>query len=67
VNAPPGIWQKSVEGYVAAPKKRLTGNNGKLVREFDRLYDSIHIDRHYSGCSTYTKQQNVTWCRVRIF
>ncbi|MBF0457945.1 MAG: DUF5618 family protein [Nitrospirae bacterium] len=40
---------KSFDGYVAALKKHLSVNNGKLVREFDRLYDSLHIAGYYRG------------------
>ncbi|MBF0564065.1 MAG: DUF5618 family protein [Nitrospirae bacterium] len=40
---------KSVDGYMAAIKKHLSVNNGKLVREFDRLYDSLHIAGYYRG------------------
>jgi uncharacterized protein (UPF0332 family) len=40
---------KSVEGYMAAIKKHLSVNNGKLVREFDSLYDALHIAGYYRG------------------
>jgi len=40
---------KSVDGYLSAIKKHLSVNNGKLIREFDRLYDSIHIAGYYRG------------------
>ncbi|MCG6553705.1 MAG: DUF5618 family protein [Candidatus Magnetominusculus sp. LBB02] len=40
---------KSVDGYMAAIKKHLSVNNGKLVREFDSLYESIHIAGYYRG------------------
>jgi hypothetical protein len=40
---------KSVDGYIAALKKRLSVNNGKLVREFDSLYDALHIAGYYRG------------------
>ncbi|HLC17365.1 MAG TPA: DUF5618 family protein [Thermodesulfovibrionia bacterium] len=40
---------KSVEGYVAAIKKHLAINNGKLIREFNSLYDSVHIAGYYRG------------------
>ncbi|MBF0556000.1 MAG: DUF5618 family protein [Nitrospirae bacterium] len=40
---------KSVDGYMAAIKKHLSVNNGKLVREFDRLYESLHIAGYYRG------------------
>jgi hypothetical protein len=40
---------KSVDGYLAAIKKHLSVNNGKLVREFDSLYDALHIAGYYRG------------------
>lgn len=40
---------KSVEGYMTAIKKYLSVNNGKLIREFDSLYDSVHIAGYYRG------------------
>jgi hypothetical protein len=40
---------KSVDGYMAVLKKHLSVNNGKLVREFDRLYDLLHIAGYYRG------------------
>ncbi|MBF0458019.1 MAG: DUF5618 family protein [Nitrospirae bacterium] len=40
---------KSVDGYMAAIKKYLSVNNGKLVREFDSLYEALHIAGYYRG------------------
>ncbi|MBF0456513.1 MAG: DUF5618 family protein [Nitrospirae bacterium] len=40
---------KSVDGYMAAIKKHLSINNGKLVREFDDLYEALHIAGYYRG------------------
>jgi len=40
---------ESVDGYMAAIKKHLSVNNGKLVREFDRLYETLHIAGYYRG------------------
>ncbi|KWT82636.1 DUF5618 family protein [Candidatus Magnetominusculus xianensis] len=40
---------KSVDGYIAALKKHLSVNNGKLIREFNSLYDSLHIAGYYHG------------------
>ncbi|MBF0459620.1 MAG: DUF5618 family protein [Nitrospirae bacterium] len=40
---------KSVDGYMASIKKHLSVNNGKLVREFDSLYESLHIAGYYRG------------------
>ncbi|MBF0565502.1 MAG: DUF5618 family protein [Nitrospirae bacterium] len=40
---------KSVDAYRAALQKYLSVNNGKLVREFGNLYDSLHIAGYYRG------------------
>lgn len=40
---------KSIDGYMAAIKKHLSVNNGKLLKEFDSLYDSLHIAGYYRG------------------
>lgn len=34
---------------MAAIQKYLSVNNGKLVKEFDSLYDSLHIAGYYRG------------------
>jgi uncharacterized protein (UPF0332 family) len=38
---------RSVDGYRKALQKYLTVRNGKLVREFERLYDQLHIAGYY--------------------
>ncbi|MBF0459033.1 MAG: DUF5618 family protein [Nitrospirae bacterium] len=46
---------KSVDGYLAAIKKHLSvTKTGKLVREFDRLYETLHIAGYYRGLITQT-------------
>ncbi|MBF0564772.1 MAG: DUF5618 family protein [Nitrospirae bacterium] len=40
---------KSVDGYRAALQKYLTVNNGKLLRSFEYLYESLHIAGYYRG------------------
>jgi hypothetical protein len=40
---------KSVDGYRQALQKHLTIHDGKLVREFERLYDQLHIAGYYRG------------------
>jgi len=45
---------KSVDSYMTAIKKHLSVNNGKLVREFDRLYEALHIAGYYRGLITQT-------------
>jgi len=40
---------KSVDGYLAAIKKHLAVNDGKLIRGFNSLYDALHIAGYYRG------------------
>jgi hypothetical protein len=40
---------KSVDGYRGAMQKYLAVRDGKLVREFERLYDELHIAGYYRG------------------
>ncbi len=40
---------KSVEEYRKALQKYLAIRNGKLIREFDYLYDELHIAGYYRG------------------
>lgn len=40
---------KKVEEYEKALKKTLGVHNGKLLREFQGLYDSLHIAGYYRG------------------
>lgn len=40
---------KSVEAYRAALQKHAAMHNGKLMREFEKLYDLLHIAGYYRG------------------
>jgi hypothetical protein len=40
---------KSVEAYRAALQRHLAVRNGKLIREFESLYDLLHIAGYYRG------------------
>ena len=40
---------KSVDAYRAALQRCLTTRNGKLMREFESLYDLLHIAGYYRG------------------
>ncbi len=40
---------KSVDGYRKALQKHLAVHNGKLTREFERLYEELHIAGYYRG------------------
>ncbi|MBF0567696.1 MAG: DUF5618 family protein [Nitrospirae bacterium] len=40
---------KSVDGYRAALQKHFAVNNGKLMRDFESLYETLHIAGYYRG------------------
>ena len=40
---------KSVEGYRKALQKYLAVRNGRVLREFEKLYDMLHIAGYYRG------------------
>jgi hypothetical protein len=40
---------RSVEAYRKALQKYLAIHNGKLLREFDALYEALHIAGYYRG------------------
>ena len=40
---------RSVDGYRKALQKHLSMYDGKLLREFERLYDQLHIAGYYRG------------------
>lgn len=40
---------RSVDGYRNALKKYMIVHDGKLFREFEKLYDALHIAGYYRG------------------
>ena len=40
---------KSVDGYRELLRKYVLVHDGKLVREFEKLYDALHIAGYYRG------------------
>jgi len=40
---------KSVDAYRAALQRHLGARNGKLLRQFESLYDALHIAGYYRG------------------
>ncbi|MEW6621206.1 MAG: DUF5618 family protein [bacterium] len=40
---------KSIDAYRNALKKYLSIHNGKLMKEFEKLYDGLHIAGYYRG------------------
>lgn len=46
---------KSVDGYREMIRKHIAIHNGKLLREFERLYEELHIAGYYRGNLSHTK------------
>jgi hypothetical protein len=42
-------YPKSVDDYRKALQKHFAVHNGKLLREFEGLYDTLHIAGYYRG------------------
>jgi hypothetical protein len=40
---------KSVDAYRNALRKYVSVHNGKVLREFEKLYDALHIAGYYRG------------------
>jgi len=40
---------KSVDAYRIALRKHVAVHNGKLIKEFEMLYDALHIAGYYRG------------------
>ena len=40
---------KSVDAYRLALQRHLGAHNGRLARDFERLYDALHIFGYYRG------------------
>lgn len=40
---------KSVDAYREALRRHVSVHNGKLMREFEKLYDMLHIAGYYRG------------------
>ena len=45
---------KSIDSYRDALRKHLAIRNGKLTKEFEALYDELHIAGYYRGLLTHT-------------
>ncbi|QWR76640.1 DUF5618 family protein [Candidatus Magnetomonas plexicatena] len=58
---------KSVDGYRAALQKHLSVHNGKLMREFERLYDTLHIAGYYRGLLTSTNIVKAAFKDTEVF
>ncbi|KJR41842.1 hypothetical protein MCHI_002262 [Candidatus Magnetoovum chiemensis] len=58
---------KSVEGYMTAIKKYLSIHNGKLIGEFNSLYDALHIAGHYRGLIDDTEAIKAYFKRAKEF
>jgi hypothetical protein len=42
-----------VEAYREALRKHVAVRNGKMLREFEHLYDALHIAGYYRGLIYY--------------
>ena len=40
---------KSVAGYRTALRRHFAPRNGRLMREFEKLYDALHVAGYYRG------------------
>ncbi|MBF0466013.1 MAG: DUF5618 family protein [Nitrospirae bacterium] len=45
---------QSVDSYRAALQKHISVHNGKLLKDFERLYGALHIAGYYRGLITET-------------
>lgn len=46
---------RSLEAYQAALRRHFGARNGKFLRQFDKLYDALHIAGYYRGLIYDTK------------
>ena len=58
---------KSVEEYRVALRKYLAVHNGKLLREFEKLYDVLHIAGYYRGLIYDANMVKVAFKAARAF
>lgn len=58
---------KSVDGYRRAIRKYLAVHNGKLMREFEMLYDALHIAGYYRGLIYNTDMVKDALKAARVF
>ena len=58
---------KSTEAYREAIKEHLSVHNGKLAREFEKLYDLLHIAGYYRGLLWDTDIVKDAFNKARVF
>lgn len=58
---------KSIDAYREALKKYLIVHNGRLLREFESLYDELHIAGYYRGLITHTDTVKSTFKAAKVF
>jgi len=58
---------KSTEGYRKALQRYLTVYDGKLTREFERLYEELHIAGYYRGLLGHVNVVKETLKAAEIF
>ncbi len=58
---------KSVEGYRNMLKKYLSIHNGKLSKEFEKLYNELHIAGYYRGLIRDVNAIKAIFKSARVF
>jgi hypothetical protein len=58
---------KSVEAYRQILRKRFAAHNGNLLKEFDMLYDALHIAGYYRGLIYDVAMVKDAFARARAF
>ena len=58
---------KSVEGYREALRKYLGIHNGKLLREFESLYEELHIAGYYRGLLIHVNVVKEVFKSAKVF
>ncbi len=58
---------KSVDEYRVVLRKYLAVHNGKLLREFEKLYDVLHIAGYYRGLIYDANMVKVAFKAARAF
>ncbi len=57
----------SVDGYRAMLRKYASVHNGKLLKDFDSLYDELHIAGYYKGLLKHVTVLNVIFKETESF
>lgn len=58
---------KKVEEYSKALQKYLSVHNGKLLRQFDALYNELHIAGYYRGNLLHVEMVKAAFKAAKVF